>query len=760
MKTLNFIPLPIPEESPTSLIKRLTLHNGYSNGSKFFEHNMRFKAPKATILIQGSRFETLLMSQVGSSLHARLRQGFYPLANPLAPGGAFKIGTLRIGRRLLRPRQAALCTECVKEGWERYIKDMCLSTHCPVHNRHYLFACPHCQRKLTWKNQSTFKCPCGGVLESPVCSAEEALAETRLFDILKSGDQTRLENLLSLISLLGVPRNRLSNMCTPLIFSAAAALVFDDYQTAALSLSFMIDVSDYFEIEIILAKLSPIITKFSLSLLEKELKVSHSHKNPASVQLTIPAKCMTTLLGIGARKWREIRSTQHYGKKPFFNKSEALQIKNAYEATHHQHKSKKSYKKQKIVALCYTQSETASLLRLRRTECKMLEIHHLLSPLCRIMLRPYFNKDEVDHFRVEYISVKELATRLKTTNARLRRAIRNTPFITWWDDQAGCLFLVRTVDITAIHECLSRLPKVNRKLSEKRNVRTCNPSHVQTTSLAQASQYLNTHAHTVIYYRDLGLIRCANNDTLLLSLSDIKNFYKNYATCEQLALELETSENKVAHLLEPLQIYPISGGITNGHPLSVYNRSTLPPNLKDMINPTHDSFGAYWMRSELYSINEAAQQLGILFSDFQKFFTTTIRPNRAKHYRCFSKVTPDEIERVRSLLSSYSKLSTLLCSRGITHAAFSRRFIHPKFVRIFKINNEEHLSLSDLSKLNTLIDKYCTPDEAGIILHLSPVQIYHLRKLGILTSVFIPGYEYKHPLLKRAEIINLVKIRS
>lgn len=760
MKTLNFIPLPIPEESPTSLIKRLALHNGYGNCSKFFEHYMRFKAPKATVLIQGNRFETLLMSQVGQSLHGRLRQSFYPLANPRAPGGAFKIGPLRIGRRLLRPRKAALCTECVKEGWERYIKDICLSTHCPVHNRHYLFACPHCQRKLTWKNQSTLQCSCGGVLESPTCSPEEALAENRLFDILKSGDQTRLEKTLSLISLLGVPRNRISTICTPLVFSAAAALVFDDYHTAATALSFMIDVSDNFEVDIITAKLSPIMSKDSLSLLKQQLKASLPHKNHAPQQIKVPAKCMTTLLGIGARKWREIRSAQHNCKKPIYSKLEARQIMDTYETKTRLNASKKSIEKQKLTALCYTLYETSSLLGLSKTECRMLDIHHLLSPLVRVALRPYFKKDEVDRFRTEYISVKKLATRLNTSNAQLLRAIRNTPLITSFDDQAGRLFLVRTADIAAIQECLNKLPAINRKLSAKRNVQTCEPSHVRTMSLTQAAQHLKIHSNTVIYYRDLGLIRCANNDTLQLSISDIENFHKNYSTCEQLAKELETSENKVAKLLEPLKIYPLSGGITNGHPMSVYDKSTLPSNLKELINPTHDSFGTYWMRAELYSLSDAAQQLGILFSDFRKFFTTTIRPARAKHYRCASKVTPDEIEHIRSLLASYSKLSTLLSSRGITHAAFSRRFIHPKFVQIFKINNEEHISLSDLSKMEAFLDKYCTPDEASVILRLSPVQVYHQRKLGLLTSVFLPGYEYKHPLLETAEVLNLLKLRT
>lgn len=760
MKTLNFIPLPIPGESPTSLIKRLALHNGYGNCSKFVEHHMRYKAPKATALLQGSRFETLLISQVGQSLHERIHQGFYRLVDQQSPLGAFMIGTVIIGRRLLRPKKAALCTECVKEGWERSIKDICLSSHCPIHNRHYLFACPHCQRKLIWKNQSSLRCVCGGTLESPICSPEEALPEKRLLEILQSGDQNRLDHLLSLISLLGVPRNRISTSCPPLIFSSAAALACDDHHGAATALSFIIDTSDAFEIDIMITKLSPTTSQESLSLLKHELKTSSTHKNFESPPIVIPTKCMATLLGIGKRKWREIYSSPNHCKQRFYTKQEARQIKDTLDTSRQLGASKKSTEQRTFMAMYYTRSETASLLGITNWECTLLHTLKLLSPPARVSSRFYFKKDDVDHFRSNYISVKALAAHLNTSTARVRRAIRNTPSVTALDNQFGCSFLVKNEEIELLQNCLDRLPPVNRKLGAKRNLRTCVATRVRLMSLSQAALQLKIHTNTVTYYRDLGLIRCADNNTLRLSASDIENFYARYTTCAMLAKELKIGENRVAQLLEPLKIFPISGGVTNGNPLSVYDRSTLPTNLEELTNPTHDSFGEFWTRAEVYSLDDAAQQLGIQHSDFQKIFTLTIRPARALQYRNVRQVTPDEIACVSSFLSALSKLSIFLRNRGITHAAFSRRFIHSKFVYILKINNEEYLNSSDIVKLDTLLDKYCTPDEAGKILHLSTVQIYHLRQNGQLPAVFPPGYEYKNSLFERSRVLQLLKLRS
>ena len=760
MKTLNFIPLPIPGESPTSLIRRLALYNGYGNCSKFIEHHMRFKAPKATPLLQGSRFETLLISQVGESLHGRLRQGFYRLVDSRSPGGAFMIGTVRLGRRLLRPKKAALCTECVKEGWERNIKDIYLSTHCPVHNRHYLFACPHCHRQLIWKYQGSLLCVCGKKLVSPACSPEEALPEKRLLDILKTGDQNRLDHLLSIISLLGVRCNNISTKCPPLLFSIAAALVFDDYHRAAKSLSLLIDTSDAFEIDIIIAKLSPIITKNNLDFIKQELMTSAPHKNLESESITIPSKCMTTLLGIGARRWREIRSSPDHCKKQNYSKQEAHKIKVAYEALPQPSESKKRAEQRALITMCYTQDETLSLLRIERQECALLNSQGLLFPLVRVNTRQYFKKSDIDQFRLRYISVKLLAARLNVSNARVRTAIRNTPLVTALENQDGVIFLVKNEDISAIKECLSKLPSVSYRLGTSRAVRICDSPNERLMSLTQAALYLKINSHHVIYYRDLGLIRCAHDNTRKFSARDVENFNIHYATCAKLAKELEISTCRVTQLLDPLKIFPLSGGITNGHPHLVYDRSALPANLKELTNPTHDNFGSYQICGDLHTLNDAAHQLGIKHNDFRKFFTLTIRPARAKQYRQSRRVTPEEIEHVRLLLSSYSKLSTLLTNRGITHAAFSRRFLHPKFVRTFKINDEEYLDSSDSSKLNALLDKYCNPDDIGKILHISTAQAYQLIKSGQLSPVFIPGYQYKQPLFARSEILKLLNQRT
>ncbi|WP_448093684.1 hypothetical protein [Pseudomonas lini] len=754
MKTLNFVPLPIAGESPTSIIKRLALHNGYSNCSKFILHNVKLKKEKVSPLMQGSRIEKFLMAQIGSSLHERLQQGFYRMENQSLRTGAFIIGTIKAGRRLLRPRKAALCTECVKEGWERNIKDLCLTSHCPVHNRHYLFVCSHCQRKLTWWNQGILRCICGKAMESPACSWEEALPERRLMELIDTNDQTRFDHLMNIIKHLGIHRNKIGNTCISTYFAAAAALTFNDYQGAAEALARLIDTSDSFEIDILITKLKPVLSHEVSCSIKHLLETFPRHSPPRSRNIKIPSKCMAAVLQIGERKWREVRSSPRHRNKQTYSKAEALHILANLKT------KKTTTKPNPHLSICYSHSETLSLLNLTRPECSFLRRQGFLGPLIQWHSHPYFQKKDIEHIRATYTDIKTLAERLGISKALLRIAIRNTSHISIVENLRGTPLLVKTTDIPSIEHCLHKFPEKRNSLTNCRNVQRCDLPHEQLMGVAEAANYLNVHKVTVVYYRDLGLIRCSKNDTLQFATADIKNFKMRYVTAGALGKELNIGHMRVAQLLEPLKIYPISGRIVNGNASPIYNRSTLPENLQELINPTHDTFGVYWAQKSLLSLKSAAKQLDIKHSDLIKIFSQKIRPARAKQFRGHTMISPEEINRVNVFYSSLSKLSEILSSRGITHPAFFRRFVHPGFVQIYKINDEEYLTPSDLEKITALLERYCSITEASDILQLAGGTVILLMRDEKLTPIFLSDYNYKHPLIERKEILNLKKLRS
>lgn len=765
MKTLNFLPLPISGESPTSLIKRLARKNGYSNCEKFAAFNLNPDSRKLSALMQGSRFENFINYQTDCSIRQSVSKGFYRLVEMTAPSGAFFIDGIRLGRRLLRPQQAALCTECAKEGWERNIKDICLTFNCPVHNRQYLFVCPHCQRRLTWMNQSLLHCICGGTLESLPCSWEQAYSERVILKIFQNGDQGRFDALLNILSHLGMQRQKIGSTCDQRLVAAAAALVCDDPGRAAQALSSLINCLDEFEIEMIAIKLRSVTSSQTLSRIATLLHTLPSRHKLPTQELTIPARFMPTLLGISKKQWFTLSTSQFAEnissarrRRSPYTKSEALQLKRLLELNADAITAKDS--DSSFDEAYYSRTEAIQMLGISGTDIDYLSRIGRLGRETRLRMRIFFSRATINQLKSEYIRVQKVSEKLKASKPLLRRAIRvATSKIDFIANRRGNPILIRRNDIPLLEHQLSALPPYEPSLYRADKNLTTASATEKFISLKKAAAYLGVNVGTARLYRDLGTIACHPEKSSLVSESAIKKFYKLYATPADLSRELQIPLNKVAHLLDPLCIKPFSGPSVDGNPNALYLRSKLPANLNELLNPTNDSFGAFHQRKELISQKTAAEQLRISKSDFVKIFNLAIRPTRAKCYQSRLEVTAEEVTKTSSFLTSLTKLATFLSERNLSHFSVTRRFIRPNFVRPIKIDGVEYLTKSDTSKLNDLLDNYCNLTDASRLLHATSGTASKLLAQGKITPIFLPGYAYKYPLIEIDEIKQLYHSR-
>lgn len=766
MKTLSFLPLPMSGESPTSLIKRMARRNGYSNCEKFSTFHLRPDSRKSSPLMQGSRFENLINSQVGCSIQQLVSKGFYRLVDMTAPSGAFFIGSIRLGRRLLRPQQAALCTECAEEGWERNIKDICLTINCPVHNRQYLFFCPRCQRRLTWMNQLLPRCICGEILESLPCSWEEAYPEHVLLKIFQEGDQIRFDNLLSILSLLGVQRHKIRFTCDHRLLTVAAALVSDDSNRAAKALSSLINCSDEFEVKLIALKLRSATSPQMLDKLTTQLRTYASTRKTPTQEITVPARFMPALLGISKKQWLMLSTSQaaenissaRHRRSPY-TKSEAMQLKrllkfNADVITVN------TISDDVFDEVHCSRTEAIQMLGISGADIDYLSRIGKLGQETRLRTRIFFSRATINQIKSEYIRTQIVSEKLIASMPLLRRAIRvATSKIDFIANRRGNPILIRCSDIPLLEHQLSALPPYEPSLYRADKNFTTTSATEKFISLKEAAAYLRVDVGIARLYRDLGTIACHPEKSYLVSESAVKKFYKLYATPGDLSRQLQIPLNKVAHLLEPLFIRPFSGPSVDGNPNALYMRSKLPVNLKEQLNPTHDNFGAFHQRKELISLNTAAEQLHISKSVFVKIFNLAIRPTRAKCYQFRLEVTAEEIAKTSSFLSSLTKLATFLSERNLSHFSFTRRFIRPNFVRTIKIDDQEYLTQTDTSKLNNLLDNYCNLTDASRLLHATSGTASKLLAKGKITPIFLPGYAYKYPLIKIEEIKQLYHSR-
>lgn len=750
MKTLNYIPLPMLDESPSSMIRRLATMNGYSSVSKltagFFGYG--FKAHGQS-LVQGNRYESLILSQVGQTLQYRIHNGFYPLANADEPGGSFLLGKLKIGRRLLRANFFPACSDCRKAEHFHYINDLCLCSYCPIHQRKLLDTCPSCKRILRLRHLGHQSCTCGATWESPTCSEDECLPEKRLLEILEQQDQKKFNSLFSAIHMFGIAGNKI-NRASHLIFDAASSVVFEDCAR--------------------LAKLLPVIwdsiDSTLASVLELRLKKNHPKlaylldKLPtksATKEETLPTKpirgnALRMILGLGTPLWSQFRKAHPEYDKHSFDGTDIAQIVLALEKFRANNQMQQIQFEKNICSTCHSLKTATKILGLSVQELHLLSRQKILVPTTTIRTSPYYKKGDVTAFQNSYVSTRALASQFKISIFEMITALNRCETVNPIFSRTGHPFLIRSEDVAAVSVAIATIPQKTNSLKGKKKIRRCFMGNLKTCNLDEAAAILNTNRNTTIYYRDIGLIQCSFHDTRTFLLEDVECFYDRYATPRTLSKEFGISHNKLHCILEAHNVSAISGKLVNGHSITVYDRSHFPKNLKELLNPTNDTFGICSSQNKLFSIREAAKAAAIKYSDMKRIAQEEIRPARATLYRPYMKISHDEVIALRAKLVSLTPLTQILEAYNLTHRTFFRRFIAKGFVHPQKYNNREFLDQGDAQKINSFMSEYCTLSDASRILGLCCHHVGVLAKQKNINLYRVADYGFRYPLLKREDL--------
>ncbi len=188
MKIFHYIPAPYTEESPSSLLRRVALNNGFSSVNRFCKRtNLTIGVE---LLLQQGDFHSLLQREYPEIEYL---PAFYRKL-PFKPGHPIDIGGCEVPAVQLNCLASGICTECLKVGWEPKVKDLRCVEYCPIHMRRYLFSCPHCHIKFTPFTQLSESCACGASLECESVTADTAKLELTLMSVLKNKDQSFLDN--------------------------------------------------------------------------------------------------------------------------------------------------------------------------------------------------------------------------------------------------------------------------------------------------------------------------------------------------------------------------------------------------------------------------------------------------------------------------------------------------------------------------------------------------------------------------------------
>lgn len=586
-------------------------------------------------------------------------------------------------------------------------------------------------------------------------------------ELLEAEDQLRFDRVTAILRHLDTDLKKISTAPIHEKLAAAIALVFDDVERAAVSLSHVYNIADPLETEVLLRKLQLVIPLSTAAQLRCHFDKLPARTFSAPSPIRIPSSLMSDLLHISREEWSSLRKDRtfrrllptHISRQPYTTK-ELLQITEAIKASNRPIGRRHSVEIAIHEGDYYEYQEAFTKLSVCKRNFTYLVKHSAFGKKQSINSKIYLPKYAVDDFVDTHIKLLELSRRLKASAATIHLALRQLsiqyPLFSEW---YGPPFFISLEDVPVIEATIRDLPTVKYSLGEFQARRICSSNSAPVVSLSKAASLLHVHPRTVIYYRDLGLLAHHEDDLNFIAHDDVLKFHQRFATPSDLGKELNISSKMVTRVLQNLGISPIAGPAVTGTGSQIFDRSNLPSDLAYHVNPYHDDFGIHWLQKTILTVEETAKKLGITKHDTTQLIRLEIKPKRAPCYRHYLGVSMKELSVLETLLKSLSPLSDFLSIHEMKHSSFVRRFTTPKYVQTVKIGNTEYLTPPNLQKLNLLLAEYCSLGEADKILKAPKNAAGKMLSRNKIQPHFLPNYNYRQPLLRIDDVRELAKKR-
>ncbi len=205
MNKLAFIPLSLPEESPTSMLRRFALRHGCEYPADLLDLTRTINFKNSTISSE-SPLPQWIAERAGG-YRERFLDGFYKPVGHFTENMPFKVFGTLIPNTMMRFSGNAFCSACRAEGYDRFVKDLRPALFCPYHRRRYHFQCPSCSRQLRWIDPMIDKCVCGHVLECSECSELDCAPEQQLRTLILENRDNFFETLKRTLTILRYDTN-------------------------------------------------------------------------------------------------------------------------------------------------------------------------------------------------------------------------------------------------------------------------------------------------------------------------------------------------------------------------------------------------------------------------------------------------------------------------------------------------------------------------------------------------------------------------
>lgn len=204
MNKLFYVPMPLTDESPYSLIRRATLAHGFHSIHEFSSVCVGQSALDHLAITQTAPITQFLAAEA-DTFATPLLESFYQIVKR-AHARHLVVSGVEVPIRYLRLRSFAFCDECFKEGWQRQIQDFTLAEFCPYHQKKYLMRCPACGGAIKWWHALSGRCHyCDNMLTCRSASSRDCSPEEHLMQSLRAQNQAYFDKIFLIVRHLGSP---------------------------------------------------------------------------------------------------------------------------------------------------------------------------------------------------------------------------------------------------------------------------------------------------------------------------------------------------------------------------------------------------------------------------------------------------------------------------------------------------------------------------------------------------------------------------
>lgn len=757
---LHYLPLAKPDESPTSLIRRAAIHNGYPSCAVFVNHLLGRTYYRYLLFKEGEL--ACRLADLASPYEQELLKCFYQIdLDCKDQSRTIRLPDVRIPNALLRYAEAAICTDCWLEDLETRLKDLRSSMYCPRHNKQYLSCCLYCNRHFTWYNQITMKCSCGAPIQSPTASSADVYPESLVVGLLKSKDQARIDLFTQTLFTMDfyATKHRQNFARNRNIVKAAIGLVCNELDLCVESLATLSNAGSELGNAMLLAKLPTHselidIESISAALTYKAQTGNHTYAE------TLTTKQVKKLLNVSTVQWSRIQAHPQFPRssrtRPGYHDQEINNIIAINEE----------------VSIAKPHPSEHDLISFRACFTKLNMPKSDFSNLCKQGFfgsphqfgkssQCFFDAEKFSKFHHDYISVWQLSKEYGLAVRSTRRIISEQGLTSIKTDRyvtstfPAPSFIKRT-DI-AIFKDHKKFTQENNDLSMKSLLATCPalPENMSSMVLSShdAALRLGTYRqfiYALIHYRMLDGF--AKGRRLYVTFDSFAKLKQEYMTGSELSQLLDVHSSCIPQILAHHGMTDSAIALPYKELQYLYRRADFSTERLMSLNPANCDYGRACRRKRLVKVSKICLEIGMFPHEIHKI-TDDIFNARPEHYRTAThRLSLSELEanRIRRAVSNLLPLSTLSSTHNIPLAEIEYRFTRNNAIPSFIMRNEYFISRTNYKVLDKFYASHFNLKHAQTITGLPNHYLQGLLNRKVIKGCHIPlGGCSMPPMLSR-----------